>query len=65
MEKKVKRDVILYSHIQSVNDKWIKSEMKRLGYSTKRGKSEFIDNLITEQRAIQKSARRRTRQNKS
>lgn len=50
MKKKTKRDGILYAHVQKKNLKWVESEMKRLGYSDTRGKSEFIDDLISEKR---------------
>ena len=47
MEKKIKRDSIIFAHIQTVNHKWVKGQMKKLGFSHKKGKSEFLDNLIT------------------
>ena len=47
MTKKIKRDSILYTRIQAENAKWIKKQMKLFGYSLKRGKSEFIDTLIS------------------
>lgn len=47
MEKKLHRGVILYARICLPNDRFIKTEMKRLGYKSK---SEFIDQVLTERR---------------
>lgn len=46
MQKKAKRDNILYAHIQKVNMEWIYAQMKKYGYSSQRGKSEFLDELF-------------------
>lgn len=47
MEKKIKRDKILYAHIQKSNLEWIQAQMKKYNYSSSRGKSEFLDQLFT------------------
>lgn len=51
MAKKTKRTEILYAHIQRENQQWIKAQIRELGFSTKRGKSKFIDALFTTLRA--------------
>lgn len=43
--------MILYAHIQKKNHDWIRAQVKKYGYSNKRGKSEFIDKLISEVRS--------------
>lgn len=50
MDKKSKREVILYVHIQEQNLEWIKKQMKKLEYPETRGRSEFIDDLLTQLR---------------
>lgn len=47
MEKRVKREKTLYVYILKKNHDWIEEQMKELGYSRQRGKSEFIDNILT------------------
>jgi hypothetical protein len=47
MEKRVKRNKILYVRIQGVNMEWVKKRMKALDYPPKKGRSEFVDTLIT------------------
>lgn len=47
MQKKTRRDSVMYVHIQKVNHDWVKSQMKKLKYTSSRGKSEFVDQLIS------------------
>lgn len=55
MDKKEPRDAILYAHIKTRNDEWIKAEMKRLGYKSK---SEFTDKCFDELRGLSNSDRK-------
>ncbi len=45
-----KRDVTLYTYVQKKNMEWIRREMKRAGYTKTRGRSEFIDDILTKLR---------------
>ncbi len=55
MEKLAKRDQILYIRIKKENLEWIESQMKVLGYPKTRGKSVFLDDLISSVRKENKS----------
>lgn len=44
IEKKVKRDTVLYVKLTEANKTWLDKESKRLNYGTL---SEFIDELVS------------------
>lgn len=49
MKRRVqKKNCILFVAIQGANEDWIHEKMNALGYPKKRGKSEFIDDLLTD-----------------
>lgn len=50
MQKKIKRNKILFAKIQGDNESWIRKQMKKLGYNAARGKAEFVDDFFTSAR---------------
>jgi uncharacterized protein YfdQ (DUF2303 family) len=48
LDKKEKRDTVLYVRITAVNKAWLEKEAKRLNYATL---SEFTDELINKLKA--------------
>lgn len=57
MDSKIYRDSVIYARVQKKNHLWIKQQMKKYGYSGKSGKSEFIDNMISDVRGFVKAGR--------
>jgi hypothetical protein len=49
-KKKESRTKPLFVRVTKANDAWVKSQMVRLGYKSRSGKSEFVDQLISEAR---------------
>ena len=45
MQKKEKRDAILYARVKPSNKKWLKGLYKKYGYSTL---SDFVDAVLTD-----------------